>query len=61
MKTQKQIKERILKIQQLLDEAEMKGYSNKIVDYSSHRRFTTQVNTLSWVLDEQKKTLGGKQ
>lgn len=57
MRTEKKIKNKIKKITEILDEAERKLDYRKVPDYSTYRRYTTQINTLRWVLDPTRKAI----
>jgi predicted nucleic acid-binding Zn-ribbon protein len=60
MKTQKQIQQRIKEIQDRLDDAERNQNYKEVPNFVTYRTLNTQINTLAWVLDDTKKTLGGK-
>ena len=54
MKTQKQIEQRISEIDDIITEAEIKGTSRHINTFSDLRKYKTQMETLRWVLKEDK-------
>jgi uncharacterized protein (DUF2344 family) len=61
MKTQKQIKEKIQEIESIIDEAETTGKSKQINTFSELRKYKTRLYALAWVLDETRKSMGGKE
>jgi hypothetical protein len=57
MKTQKQIRDKIKEIQEIINDAETTGKSDHINTFSELRKYKTRLATLAWVIDETRKTL----
>lgn len=57
MRTEEEIRKKMNEIIETLDQAERLIDYRKVPDYSTYRRYTTQINTLRWVLDPTRKAI----
>ena len=57
MRTEEEIRKKMNEIIETLDQAERLMDYRKVPDYSTYRRYTTQINTLRWVLDPTRKAI----
>lgn len=57
MRTEEEIRKKMEEITETLDQAERLMDYRKVPDYSTYRRYTTQINTLRWVLDPTRKAI----
>jgi hypothetical protein len=51
MKSKTEIKEKILKIKEILKSAELSRKSDKILTFSDYRGYHREIKVLKWVLD----------
>lgn len=57
MRTEEEIRKKMNELIETLDQAERLMDYRKVPDYSTYRRYTTQINTLRWVLDPTRKAI----